>query len=384
MWRTGEVSAAAAGAAGFLDGPLGFPPQSGSTFAAEVPIREVVSQISPPIRILLVLAVAVLGVYMLVLRPKPEEVPPVEPAGTSVSEPGKVRDAAEDAVDAANGQLAQQESVDGVDAGEAAAGSATKKESAQGKGAAAGEPAEDLKGLPKPVRKAIRQDKVLVLLFSNGKSADDLAVQAALKKVDRRDGRVFVHTAPLKRISRYGRIARGVSVEQSPSVVVADRNLLADTLVGYVDRTTINQAVTDALRNTNGLFTSSYLRAVDKVCTQNANHFYSIPNYYLTSPRKLDRRIAAVTASYADLAQAFAAVKAPKRWTAFHKAALADLNAVAAAGRTFSATVTPKSSAATVVGAINTFNAKVLPLEKRSDKRFDGKGLLRCGSQHSI
>jgi hypothetical protein len=344
----------------------------------------VVSQISPPIRILLVLTVAVLGLYMLFLRPKPEEIPPVEPAGTSVSDPGKVRDAAEDAVDAANGQLSQQESVDGVDAGEAATGSATKKESAQGKGAAAGEPAEDLKGLPKPVRKAIRQDKVLVLLFSNGKSADDVAVQAALKKVDRKDGRVFVHTAPLKRISRYGRIARGVSVEQSPSVVIADRNLLADTLVGYVDRTTIDQAVTDALRNTNGLFTSSYLRRVDKVCTQHANSFYSIPNYYATSPRSLDKRLAAAAASYAELAQAFAAVKAPKRWAAFRTAALADLRVFASAGRTLSAAISPKSNGTTVVAAVNSFNAKVIPAEKRVDKRFDGQGLLRCGSQHSI
>ena len=90
-----------------------------------MPIRVVVSQISPPIRIVLILAVAVMGIYMFFLRPKPEEIPPVTPAGTSVSQPGQVRDAAEDAVDAANSQLQQQESVDEVDAGESAAGSAT-------------------------------------------------------------------------------------------------------------------------------------------------------------------------------------------------------------------------------------------------------------------
>ena len=36
---------------------------------------------------------------------------------------------------------------------------------------------------------------------------------------------------------------RGVNLEQSPTVVVADRDLRAETLVGYVDRTTIDQAV---------------------------------------------------------------------------------------------------------------------------------------------
>ena len=69
------------------------------------------------------------------------------------------------------------QSVDGVDAGEAAAGTTPATKAGEtpnaAKGAAAGEPAEDLKGLPKPVRKAIRADKILVVLFSNGKSYDD-------------------------------------------------------------------------------------------------------------------------------------------------------------------------------------------------------------------
>jgi hypothetical protein len=87
-----------------------------------------VSQISPPIRIVLVAAIAFIGAYMLFLRPKDEVTPPAEPApnvqtdAPAVSKPGKVVEAAQGAVAAANGQLEQQESVDGVDAGEAAAG----------------------------------------------------------------------------------------------------------------------------------------------------------------------------------------------------------------------------------------------------------------------
>src|SRR4029078_8818852 len=96
---------------------------------------------------------------------------------------------------------------------------------------------------------------VVLLSVANGKPDDDKAVHAALKKVDRWDGRVSVQTASIKKISKYGRIARGVDVEQSPTVVVADTRLAAETLVGYVDAETIDQSVVDALRNSGGLFT---------------------------------------------------------------------------------------------------------------------------------
>jgi hypothetical protein len=346
-----------------------------------VPIREVVSQISPPIRILLVLAAAVLGVYMLFLRPKPEEVPPLEPTDTSVSEPGKVRDAAEDAVDAANGQLSQQESVDGVDKGEAAAGNATKKENGSKPGATAATPTEDLKGLPKDVRAAIRKDKVLVLLFWNEKSPDDRSVRDAVSDIGSRDGRVFVKTAPLTRISRYGRITRGASVEQSPTVVVADRDLRAETLVGYVDRTSINQAVTDALRNTNGLFVGSYLRAVDKTCVQYGNRWHSVPWYYAGGPKTIDRRMARLDTLWVGFVADFKAIDAPKKWRAFHKASVADLQAYGAvihrASVGTSAKLSRKANAQVIVKA----EADLKPIGKRANKRFGAEGLQRCGSQ---
>lgn len=349
-----------------------------------MPIREVVSQISPPIRILLVLAVAVMGVYMLFLRPKPEEIPPLEPAGTSTSQPGQVRDAAEDAVDAANGQLQQQESVDGVDAGESAAGTApaTKagKQGNAAKGAAAA-PAQDLKGLPKPVRNAIRDDKVLVVLFSNGKSYDDKAVEKALTKVNRWDGRVFVHTAPLSKISKYGRIARGVSVEQSPTVVVADRTLRADTLVGYVDRATIDQAVVDARRNTSGIYVDSYLKAADKVCFQHSNRADSVPFYYVGSRRQIDRRYAELDKVFPVFLADYKATKPSAKWTAFHKATVADLEAYGVAIHKFSVALTPKIKSAAFADAVKGFASAAGPVDKSLKKRFAGANLPRCGKQ---
>jgi hypothetical protein len=350
-----------------------------------VPIREVVSQISPPIRILLVLAVAVLGVYMLFLRPKPEEVPPLEPAtdSTSVSKPGKVRDAAEDAVDAANGQLAQQESVDGVDAGEAAAGSqsTTRQGSVTEPGGAVATPAEDLKGLPKDVRAAIRNDKVLVLLFWNQKSSDDRVVRQAVDEIGTRDGRVFVKVTPLKSISKYGRITRGASVEQSPTIVVADRNLRAETLVGYVDRTTISQAVTDALKNTDGLFTDSYLRAVDKVCVRYGNHWHSVPWYYPGTRSQADRRMERLDTLWAGFLADLEAIDAPKKWRGFHKATLADMKAYGAMIHKASVATGPKLTVAANVKTVHGLEADAKPIATRANKRFAAEHLLRCGSQ---
>jgi hypothetical protein len=346
-----------------------------------VPIREVVSQISPPIRILLVLTVAVLGAYMLFLRPKAEEIPPVEPAGTSVSKPGQVRDAAEDAVEAANGQLAQQESVDGVDAGEAAAGTApATKAGKQGSGRAAAVPAEDLKGLPKPVRKAIRADKVLVMLFSNGKSYDDKAVEKAVAKVNRWDGRVYVDTAPLRRISKYGRIARGVNVEQSPTVVVADHTLRAETLVGYVDRATIDQAVVDARRFSNGMYRDAYLKAADKVCFQYSNRIAAIPHFYADSPREADARYAEADRVWPAFVADYKAIDAPPKWRRFHNAMVADMEELGTAIHQASVAITPTTKTDAFVATFTKFSKVNRTISKRADKRLDAQNLHRCGS----
>src|SRR3954447_2658941 len=271
-----------------------------------------VSQISPPIRIVLVLAIAVTGVYMLFLRPKAEVVPPATPApnvqtgAPAVSQPGKVAQAAQGAVDATNGQLKSEESVDGVDAAETAAGTASATKTAKsGAAAAAAAAGGDLKGLPKPVARAIRKDKTLVLLFWNGKSADDKAVHKALKHVDRWDGRVFVDTAPIKKIAKYGRIARGVDVEQSPTVVVVDTKLHAETLVGYVDSLTIDQAVVDAFRNTTGVFTDAYLRRVDAVCRDYRAAFNRVPNRFTSSPRLFSRMADRMSVLYPKFASDF-------------------------------------------------------------------------------
>jgi hypothetical protein len=344
-----------------------------------------VSQISPPIRILLVVAVAFIGVYMLFMRPKEEVLPPAEPVPNTqssepaVSEPGKVAEAAQGAVEAANGQLEQQQSVDGVD-GEAAA-TGTKSQStpaAKNSEAATTVNGVDLKGLPKPIAKAFRKEKVVVLLFWNGKSADDKAVHKALAKVDRWDGRVYVGSASIKKISKYGQIARGVDVEQSPTVIVADPELRAETLVGYVDAPTIDQAVVDAFRNSTGIYTSEYLAAIDRVCTKAGSQLYAIPDPdnlgqvtpFMTRARDRWHRFEAQ----------FKAVPAPKKYRTLKRETVADNAAATAILNGWIAYLGPKPTAARLVNSLDSYGKRYTKLGKQYNERMDNAHVLGCGT----
>jgi hypothetical protein len=222
------------------------------------------SQISPPIRILLVCAVAFLAAWMLFLRPStdagapaaepPAATTPVEAGGEQAdSLAGKAVEQANDATAATDARV--ERIADGTetaaDASSAANATATQGAAPAGAAPAAAKPAGKAVangGLPLRVLKAIGDRKVVVLLFWSPKSADDKAVRKALAGIDRHDGKVLAHAAHLKRIARYSQITRGANVEQSPTVLVIDRKMKVEPLVGYVDRVTIDQAVADALR----------------------------------------------------------------------------------------------------------------------------------------
>jgi hypothetical protein len=223
------------------------------------------SQISPPIRILLVCAVAFLAAWMLFLRPSSDAGTPAAetpPATTPVEAGGEQADSlAGKAVEKANEvQAAEDARAEELAGGAGETASTPETGSGAGVTPAQGEPAKGTKpgkltakaaaagGLPLRVLKAIGDHKVVVLLFWSPKSADDKAVRKALAGIDRHDGKVLAHATHLKRIARYSQITRGANVQQSPTVLVIDRKLRVVPLVGYVDRVTIDQAVTDALR----------------------------------------------------------------------------------------------------------------------------------------
>jgi hypothetical protein len=340
-----------------------------------VPIARGVSQISPPIRVLLVVAVAFLGAYMMFLRPKEEVVPPAETtpapntqtAEPAVSGPGKAAEAAQEAVTAANGATAAE------------TGSAA--EPATGQGAAtpgSAEPAKDLKGVPVRVRKAIRQGDVVVLLFWNRKGADDRDVRRSLRRVDTWNGRVVTQAAPLSKISRYGRIARGVDVNQSPTVVVVDPELHAETIVGYTDTATIEQMVVDALRNTTGLFTSTYLRKVNEVCARYEHAFFNsdIPE----QPAEFGPWAGRVTGSAERLSRGLAGVPAPKRFAAFKRSTTRDIAALATLYASWTAYVGTRPSAARVAASVDRFAGRERRLLRSFSRRMDERNVLACGT----
>jgi hypothetical protein len=221
------------------------------------------SQISPPIRILLVCAVAFLAAWMLFLRPKddagvPAAATPTTQAERPVEAGGpNAGSLAGQAVEKANDTVAAQDA-----RAEELAGGGTATATAPATAAGAAEPAvpgaepgkltkqaAEAGGLPLRVLRALGQRKVVVILFWSPKSADDKAVRKAIAAVDRHDGKVLAHATHIKRIAAYGQITRGADVSQSPTVVVVDRKRKVETLVGFVDAPSIDQAVTDALRN---------------------------------------------------------------------------------------------------------------------------------------
>jgi hypothetical protein len=347
-----------------------------------------VSQISPPIRIVLVAAVAFMAAYMLFLRPKEEAIPaPPAPAPNTqtsepaVSQPGKIAEAAQGAVDASNAQLQAQQGVDGVDAGEAGAATATGTAAtgSEAPAAAAAAPAVDVKGVPAPVAKAIEKDKVLVLLFWNGKSADDRAVRSALRGVDDWNGRVVTHVAPIKTISRYGRIARGAEVEQSPTVVVVDPELRAETLVGFADTATIEQMVVDALRNSNGLFASTYLREINEVCARYASRQFATPTDF-ANPADAGAYMATSNVKYGHFERELRSVDAPRRWRAFHRAAVRDVAAKGDVYAAWGAYLGRSPSRSRVFASVERFAPQVRQAGPNLGRRMNAQNVLSCGS----
>jgi hypothetical protein len=218
------------------------------------------SQISPPIRILLVGALAFFAAWMLFLRPGGAEVTPVaEPVVPAAAAGGQsAQTFPGQAVEAGNNAAATADArAEALAGGVTSTGTASATASGVQSPQPTTAPKVDRKalaesGLPMPVLRAIADRKVLVLLFTNAKAADDAAVSHQLDRlVTNHPGiakRVYVHEAPIAKIARYQQITRGVNVQQSPTLVVVDRKLRADALVGYVDHLSIDQAIRDATR----------------------------------------------------------------------------------------------------------------------------------------
>jgi hypothetical protein len=215
------------------------------------------SQISPPLRILLIGCVLFLAAWMTVLKPggatapapAPAPAPAVNAGGPAAStSAGKAVESANNTAAAADARAKELTGEDPAAAAAAPTTAVPAKPSTTSSTAPKGDVSKA--GLPVPVAKAVAQKKVLVMLFWNPRAADDKVVRNELRSVGSRHKKdVFVHVANVKDIARYAPVTRGAEVQQSPSIVVVDRSREATVLTGYSDRETIRQTVFDALRS---------------------------------------------------------------------------------------------------------------------------------------
>lgn len=197
--------------------------------------------------IALAATIALAAVWLVALRPKPAEIAdtPAAPV-TAVAK----AEAAAATSDAANASVAA--ATGGATAAPAPTAPAP---TAAAPGGAAAKPAPapaaaEPKAANKheaPVVRDIRAGKVVVLLFWNAQGADDIATRGAVRDVNRHGGKVAVHVVPISRVGRYESITRGVTVSQSPTTLVIDRQRRTHAIVGLTEPGELRQAVNDAL-----------------------------------------------------------------------------------------------------------------------------------------
>jgi hypothetical protein len=300
-----------------------------------------VSQISPPIRIVLGAAIAFLAVYMVFLRPKTDATPapaPATPAGNvNTGAPaqtgfGKAVEAAKSAAAASNAASAKS-SAEALAAGSDSTGTQSATGAATGTAKGSTTPpatpaSAKATGLPLSVLKAVADHKVLALLFWNPKSPDDQLVHKALKHAERFHGEVFIHAAPISKVSRYARITRGADVEQASTIVIVDRKLRSTNLVGYVNTMAIDQAVLDALRSSGGLFKTDYLKRVNGACSSVVHDIVAMPQ--ATTVRQAPRALSSGVDRFGRFVHELRVTPAPSRLHGFHTTLVAEAAAMQA------------------------------------------------------
>jgi hypothetical protein len=144
-------------------------------------------------------------------------------------------------------------------------------------------------------------------------------VRRELKHVSTYGKQVFVAARPIKNVARYQAITRGVDVEQSPTIVVVDSNLKAVTLVGYVDRDTIDQAVVDSLRASGGsLIKNPYYRRLDAICTSGNQQVKALQQP--SAAAAIPAYLVGVQGVVVDMKSKATAIKPAHKYAGFHAA----------------------------------------------------------------
>lgn len=365
-----------------------------------MPIREIVSQISPPMRILLAGAVVFLAVWFTLLRPKADSVAPATtttaPTGNvntgqpATSAPGKLVEKAKTAATQAEGAAKAAAGETATTAPATQSGSATATKPQAKADALPTIPAATLAKLPKDVASALAGHKVVVLGVVNDASKpwrpmadDDRYVRNTLTKVNRYDGQVLVKTVSLANLYTYAPLISALKVNQTPTVVVVDRKLTASVVPGYVDRLSINQAIADARdASVDPLIADPFLRKANQVCAQGNVSFsrWSQP----TIPGKTARLAAGkrLQVSMRAYRRAVGKLAAPAKWRGLKRQWLAEL-----AGEQ-KIVDTAAASAKGSANDVAVWNAVIASWDatdaRKLDGRFNEAGLTACAVNRQL
>jgi len=357
-----------------------------------------VSQISPPIRILLVGAILMMAAWFTVLKPKEETVavPPATPAVATPAEPqssaGKFRAKAEEGkskaeADALGGANAGIEGEAPTSASPSVTGPSqtTSTPSASRVGDVPPLTAKQTEGLPLDVRTALTRRDVLVLGILDDSARpwapmadDDRLVRRELRNVNRSGGDLAVATVPLKEIARFDGLIKALNVSQSPTIVVIDGNRKGIALTGYVDRVTINQAVADARRvSTERRISETYLRETNETCANMNTTFTRLSEPTVRGAEGL--WVARLSSAQRRYERAFRSIAAPKRWRPLKKQILAGIKA----GEVRLASAVKARSAARVRAALAAPRDRPLA-GVGLERRFNRAGLTACSAKRPV
>ncbi len=348
-----------------------------------MPIDWLVSQISQPVRILLIGAVVFLAAWFTVLRPKSETVPPpttsttTTPVASATPQTGLGK-----AVDAA--KKAAGVKPEGTATATPATGTATTSapETKPENTPIAAVPAEELAKLPTTVAGALKARKVLVLgvLSQDAKpwrplADDDRYVRNALKRTNRYDGGVVVKTVGLDQLSNYGALVNDLGVTQSPSIVVIDRNLKGTVLTGYVDRIAINQAIADARRvSITPNITDSYLRQANAVCGDSDLSIGRWSRPTIPGDKAVTRSLKRRAALDATYVRNITKLRAPAKWRSLRSAWLKNAKAYERASKRV-VTASKSGSLTKLNAAIDAYS---LAYSAKLNQRFNQAGVTNC------
>lgn len=190
-------------------------------------------EISKPVLIALIGAI-VLAAFVL-LRPGPEEEPPLPP--TPISQATGSTGAGGDASktdDSAKPQPAAEKN------------SKQDDEPADDKKSARQKLIEEAKaaGMPTPVYDAVQKGKIVMIFFWEPKAKDDERVNDSIDNLQAyRGNSLVVFREKIANKSKYDGIAQAAELTQTPGIVILYKDE-ADTAQGYIDSAALNTRIT--------------------------------------------------------------------------------------------------------------------------------------------